>query len=740
MKENNNDDSSLEFTQKEIWNEIQSLKKAANSPPPDINTLLKHFLTKHDLTETEEIREALKYQLKRYKEAKKSASKSEAASKSVVLVVETAVEKTEPPAAKKKRKSFGQLTPKWKRARTDALLDAIEKLVEEENSCNKSSDEDLTVTNLLGYFIHRVNYENDKKIANVGRMMYEGKPIELKTNFTTTDAIALMHDLTLTKQQMRTMKAYMSSKGIHFPNTNELCEARKKLRPVIRTELDGHGVSVNYSELINMTTKSLINTIEHSAEITPNDNTLPIQVIYKEGGDTAGSQSVSRSSAMINASDHLFQYSIVPLRVEQDGHLLWKNPSPNSATSCRTVYLLRASEDEDRVIDLVIPDTDRQRSDLQSRPVSVTSDSNKIYTVEYKIHDTMKDLKFKKKLSGIGGGDCIICKSRRSDWKDPDKIREGFPITRTAEESRELFNQLLLEGDGEILRSANDYDHREGITNKAKTTSDQHSICVLHSYINVLNWFLKVLYRCESGYESWVEKKTVLGEPIRRSKERVKEKLRPAGLVVDQVAGANAKTGTSNTGNTGRDFFLMKNQAIVVSCVERKYKDVIGELHMKIAILLRIVSSCSQAVDCIKLEQLTTDISMRIAEELPWVEINWTLHGLLHHSVELIHLNGGWSLGSLSEEALESNNKFCRRYMEQFARTSSPTLQLTDAMTRVLERSDPSIQRHQQNIRKRLKCGTCGMRHKTSNHTKYEDLVLSTVSLEYDSRVKDYLL
>ena len=64
----------------------------------------------------------------------------------------------------------------------------------------------------------------------------------------------------------------------------------------------------------------------------------------------------------------------------------------------------------------------------------------------------------------------------------------------------------------------------------------------MHSYINVLRWFLNVLYRCESGYECWVEKQTVLGEPMRRSKQRVQDILRPVGLIVDQVAGANAKT------------------------------------------------------------------------------------------------------------------------------------------------------------------------------------------------------
>ena len=216
-------------------------------------------------------------------------------------------------------------------------------------------------------------------------------------------------------------------------------------------------------------------------------------------------------------------------------------------------------------------------------------------------------------------------------------------------------------------------------------------------------------------------------------------KLRSAGLVIDQVAGANAKTGTSNDGNTARKMFLQKNQELIVDCVEDKYKEVIRELHKKISVLLRVISSCSQKVNYTKIVDLTTDISLLIADKLPWVEINWTLHGVLHHSAELIFLNGGWALGILSEEAIESNNKFVRRYLNQYARTSSPILQLTDAMSRLLERSDPSIQHHQREIRNQIKCDVCKMKHKTKNHDKYAELYHQTVLNEYDSLVIDFL-
>ena len=47
----------------------------------------------------------------------------------------------------------------------------------------------------------------------------------------------------------------------------------------------------------------------------------------------------------------------------------------------------------------------------------------------------------------------------------------------------------IVQERGEIPRSAGDYDTRKRLTQKPLTTSDLHSICILHSYLNVLKWF-----------------------------------------------------------------------------------------------------------------------------------------------------------------------------------------------------------------------------------------------------------
>ena len=67
----------------------------------------------------------------------------------------------------------------------------------------------------------------------------------------------------------------------------------------------------------------------------------------------------------------------------------------------------------------------------------------------------MKDLKFKKVISGLGGADCILCKSKQEDWTDKSKVKDGFPINRSAKDTLTLYNQLVNEN-GDIVAKSGD--------------------------------------------------------------------------------------------------------------------------------------------------------------------------------------------------------------------------------------------------------------------------------------------
>ena len=69
----------------------------------------------------------------------------------------------------------------------------------------------------------------------------------------------------------------MKSRNIYFPNTNELNEARKKLRPVISSTPDGKGVCVNYVDLVTQTIEAQIKAAGLDC-VLPNDK---IEVMLK---------------------------------------------------------------------------------------------------------------------------------------------------------------------------------------------------------------------------------------------------------------------------------------------------------------------------------------------------------------------------------------------------------------------------------------------------------------------------
>ena len=109
-------------------------------------------------------------------------------------------------------------------------------------------EDDSNMTQLMGYLLHRTHYHIDRNIADLGNHLYNDT---YQHNFYNIDqAIAIMHTLVLTKEQLRLFKNILKSRNISFPNTNDLNEARKKLRPIVNSTPDNKGVFVNYPHVI----------------------------------------------------------------------------------------------------------------------------------------------------------------------------------------------------------------------------------------------------------------------------------------------------------------------------------------------------------------------------------------------------------------------------------------------------------------------------------------------------------
>ena len=535
---------------------------------------------------------------------------------------------------------------------------------------------------------------------------------------------------------MRKIRNILGTKGVYFPTSNELLEGRKKLRPVISPILDNRGVQVQYKEVVRMTIESILNLVPaESLEHYTGD----LEMTFKDGCDGAGQQAVWNSKSMVNAKENMFQYGIVPLKLQirhddSKMSILWENKTPNSCRYLRPLYLIREKETDEDLLSLVIPTSDNAREELCSEGICATVNM-KGYDVKITIKDTMKDLKFKKKISGLGGADCILCKTKQVDWTSTSKVKEGFPINRSALETLTLYNQLISET-GAIVTRSGDFQTRLGVTQQPITSSDQTSITVTHAYINCTTWFLKVIYRCHAKHHRWIEMSDRRGDPIRRARDRVLDALRKeTGLYLDKVD-STGKGGTSTNGNQGRRFFSEEIVVCLRNLVPEQHRDNLLLLHQQVATVLSVVSS-NRKIDTSKFKKLCEEASLNLCKNFPWVLINHTLHGTLQHSAELISVNDGYGLGNLSEECLEANNKDIRNYLQFLSRKTDPVKQLTDVMARLLERTDPQIiQTGLQSQRKKY-CTECGgTDHTIKSHAR----LFGNPKKLFDSIVEDMFL
>ena len=99
----------------------------------------------------------------------------------------------------------------------------------------------------------------------------------------------------------------------------------------------------------------------------------------------------------------------------------------------QSCILSAEKEDNPFLIDHVINSIDSACDKINNNGLVINTFSTSM-NISVVIKDTMKDLKIKKSLSGLGGADCIICTSKQNEYMIEGRIREGFAITQLAGE------------------------------------------------------------------------------------------------------------------------------------------------------------------------------------------------------------------------------------------------------------------------------------------------------------------
>jgi hypothetical protein len=624
------------------------------------------------------------------------------------------------------RKPFSSLSSDWQRTRTDPLIAFLQAFVDNDKELASSSNaEPMTMRKLLGYLLRRTEYHNERRVSDIG-VELQSDNIGSKKSITITEAICLKHELALPRSKMRVLKGFFNLKGLKFPNTTYLLHERKKLHPPILPSKvkQLQGVEVGFKNLVIHTTRSLLDVACLTESLDP---AKVYTVSFKDGADGSGTHAVWKSKSMSGAGESIYQAALVPLSMESsssDGtssQIIWKNPAPNGAAWVRPHALYRASETD--AMKLSLPEVDQQRDDLKQQEVTLSplrQEQGTAVNVRFKIYDTMYDQKMKRNATGNRGADCIMCESRVADWTNEEQVLKGFDITRSYDKTMRIYEELADE-EGCVIIEPKDWEVRKGLTVMPVSTSDHLTMCVTHSWINGANWLVKFLARVNQHIFQWQEKSDARGRHIRIGTEKVTKLLKDQfGLTINQVCQSGSKGGGSTDGNTGRRLFSAEAIPVIKMLTDEDAKtrsmqpDVLT-LHRNLSVILGVVSS-QGSVDLPAYQELVQETSLLLARKFSWSRLNWTLHPLLHHSADLIERNNCVSLGALSEEALESNNKYIRRFNETHARKTSPEHQLTDCMSRTLERSDPFIREQTSLFRRHHST----QKHNTKNIVKPE--------------------
>ena len=88
----------------------------------------------------------------------------------------------------------------------------------------------IDINQLLGYLVCRQNTKRTSSEYQIGSELLTCRN-DHKAVFTAMEAVAFMHSLTLSKEQTRKVRQFLSKKDVYFPRTNELLPIRKSLRP-----------------------------------------------------------------------------------------------------------------------------------------------------------------------------------------------------------------------------------------------------------------------------------------------------------------------------------------------------------------------------------------------------------------------------------------------------------------------------------------------------------------------------
>ena len=359
--------------------------------------------------------------------------------------------------------------------------------------------------------------------------------------------------------------------------------------------------------------------------------------------------------------------------------------------------LVREKETRESVEEHFKPYMD-QFHELQKGFVQITNESSAQVMTEL----SMMDGKMVDLVQGDSGAFCHYCNATRADANNLTKIKNGFPIEKTAEKCMEIWELL----DAENMSYSD--KQRKGQVHKPLNTQDIRFYGITHQKLRSLDHMEKLLYHLVSGQtHTWSEENYRVKDALKSAKKETIEHIRKnLGFLIDTPTSGG---GNTDTGGIAERFFSPESREDICSLILNQTH---RSAYSKLLQLYNVVLSVCQNVDPSKtaipseVSALCTELMVFEKTNFPWAMLSPSVHSMCGHNPELFDITKGAPIAIFSEQGSEAWNKFIRSFKSgpaARARQTSIQENILDIFNRMMMKTHPEVaSRKRQN-----KCTHC---------------------------------
>lgn len=433
-----------------------------------------------------------------------------------------------------------------------------------------------------------------------------------------------------------------------FPPYDVIKAVKKNCGPPSESiEGTGSKFKVNLQALMVNTVKRIVKIVD--AEISGLMDSMEVDCVemvllssWGMDGSTGYAQYNQELPEGCQDDKDVFSSTITPIRLflhNDQKNIIWYNPMPQSIRFCRP-FILEFIKESREIIIATKKATEKEMSELTPVQVELTSANGKSILVDFNFALSMINGKV---LTYVTGGtsmqNCPICRATPNIMNSAEKLEEGF-----------VSNEEAL----------------------------HYGISPLHAWIRFFECLLHISYRMD--FKMWQTTKPFKDLYEQRKKQITTELYEKFKVRVDQPRSGGS--GTSTTGNICRRVF--SNPQLLSSVL--KIDEELIERFRNILITI----NCQEAINPEKVDAYCKDTYRLYLEKYDWYKIPATVHKVLAHAGEII-MHSPAPLGTLAEEAAESQHKKLKKYRTHHARKRSRVDNLHDVFMRAMHESDPYI-------------------------------------------------